>query len=323
MTPAPPPLFRFRDLALGVIFVFFLASFQGLPVTSGLGIGFRVVYFWALYLALRHWWAYHRSVAPRRQAHQLALTEQAAQRACALERQQASQALAAAVSPHLPAGLTVTPLDNTGVRLVGESGTRYHVYAQPSGPVSAAETRDQTALARREGATVVRLDLHGGPSTVQGQEIWLHAGVQGLAEQVGFWEAAALNEQAVRQRGHDVEAWALDELESIFATWTVRRGLLMRRGGDVDAVLTRPDGQVFSVDVKSHRGTPSLKAGVLYLGQSEKGGVQSQLHLQAQETGGQAVCWQPEAQYGTLLLGGLLFIGGPASLLQHALEDRP
>ncbi len=140
---------------------------------------------------------------------------------------------------------------------------------------------------------------------------------------MGFWETAALNEQAVRQRGRDVEVWALDALEGVFAGWTVRRSLLMRRGGDVDAVLTRPDGQVFRADVKSHRGMPSLKAGVLYLGQSEKGSVQIQLHLQAQETGGQAVCWQPEAQYGTLWLGGLLFVGGSASLLQHTLEDRP
>ncbi len=94
MTPAPPPLFRFPYLVLGVIFLFFLPSFGGLPVTSGPGIGFRMVYFWALFLALRQWWAYHRSMAPRRRAHRLALTEQAAQQAWALERHKVSQALA-------------------------------------------------------------------------------------------------------------------------------------------------------------------------------------------------------------------------------------
>ncbi|WP_420594332.1 hypothetical protein [Deinococcus sp.] len=306
-----PPLFRFRDIAIGVFFLFFATAFRGFPAGTPEGIAFRIVYFWLLFIVVRRWWRYRRRMAPQVQAYQ-------AQQALVA----ASRELAATLSPHLGQGYALTSLDNTGVRLTCPSGTRYHVYALAFESDTASvrdAARQQATLARSEGVTILRLDHRGGAALIQGQEIILHTGASGLAEQVEFWEQATLKEQAIRQRGLDVEARALDELDRALPTWQVRRGLLMRRGGDVDAVLTRPDGLVFCLDVKSHRGTPHLVDGVLHLGRTEKGAVLRQLRLQAQETGGLSVCWQPEADYGDVLLEGVMFVGGPIWVLLEVL----
>lgn len=334
MVPALPPLFRVKDIVFGVLFLFFSVSFRAYAPWTLEGIAFRVVYFWLLFLAVRHWWAYRRRVAPQIKAHQDAVARQAAQQAQEAEQQRAAQALQAAqqeasqtladsLAPHLGQGYTLTPLVPAGVRLTCPSGTLYHVYALlPQDTVSPQRPAvQQGQLARSERATLLRLDDGGGAAEIHGQDVVLHTGPHGLAEQVSFWERAAQHEQAVRQRGRDVETQAVQHLAGVFPGWLIRLGVLMRRGGDVDAVLTRPDGRVFSVDVKSHRGTPELVDSVSYLGRSEKGAVQRQLQLQAQETGGQAVCWQPEAGYGVLRLDTLLFVGGDGLVLREALTD--
>jgi hypothetical protein len=309
-----PPLFRFRDLAFGFLFLSYTLSFAAFPYTSVEGVAFRVVYFWLLFLAVRGWWRYRRRVGPEvRQFHQTQ------------NRRRISQGLRVALTPHFTADYSLAPLDEGGVQLTAPTGTIYHIYGLGPQDIvvgsDAGSARQRANQARSQQATTIYLDQQGGPAVVQGYEVWIRTGPAGLAEQVVFWEAPRAQEQAARQRGVEVEAQALGHLKTAFSGWRIQMGLLMRHGGDVDALLTRPDGRVISVDVKSHRGTPNLVDGVLYLSRTEKSGVQRQLHLQAQETGGQGVCWQPEANYGVMELDGLLFVGGDVWQLREALTS--
>lgn len=305
----PYPLFRLRDYVSGVLLLLFFPNLfvlQRHPLEGSITV---FIYTWLLILAIRNWWHYQRQRRPLVKAH--ALTTH----------------LLETLSPSLGQGYTFQPLtthSSQGSRIITPAGVMYHVYplAEDASvtPGEWVSTPEQRQLAGQEEATLLLVNRQGGPPLAQGHEVVLFGGLSQLGEQVAFWEEARHLEDAARERGREVEAQALTALETAFPGWGVRRNLLMRRGGDVDAVLTRPDGTVFSVDVKSHRGAPTLHGGVLHFGRDEKGEVQAQLHLQARETGGQAVCWQPDASYGVRDLDGLRFVGGTVSELQQALS---
>lgn len=165
-----------------------------------------------------------------------------------------------------------------------------------------------------------------------------------LAEQIDYWEqierrsrniqeppappteAERLEQQKAeeaRLRGIEVEKEYQAQAQAVLTDWKVQTGLLMSRSGDIDLLLTTPDGQqTFAVDIKSHRGIPSLRDGVLHFGNSEKQKVQLQLHTQAAEALAQPVCWQPCAHYAWRKLDGILFVSGNAHQLRAALLGK-
>jgi len=316
-----PPVFRFRDYVFAVIFLRGTFAIGGLALLGHLeGVFFRVLYFGLMFVWVVNWLTYRRRAGAQirqyraDQAHQHALDQD---EQLELQRSRARQAR---LSLHFSAAYTMTDLPERGVQMTCPTGSRYHIYEVSPQDQDERLARQRTSLARRENAKLLYFDHQGGPAVIHGQEIWIRTGPSGLAEQIQFWESSVAHQQAVRQRGVDLEVQVLGQLDATFPGWRIQKGLLMRHGGDVDALLTRPDGKVFSVDVKSHRGTPALMQGVLHFGRAEKGDVQRQLQLQAQSTGGQGVCWQPEAGYGTVWLDGLLFIGGDVLQLREELS---
>ncbi|WP_102126492.1 hypothetical protein [Deinococcus planocerae] len=310
-----PRLLRFRDLVVIALLILFfpIGLFRSPPSDTADFLGYRLGQFmWLLlwlWIAWRGWqgWQRHRrTVGP------------------VLLAQDRLRTFQSGLGPRLGGGYTYTSLPTGGVRLGSPQGATYHLYPLAPGqtvtPGQWVSMPEQLQAARHEDARVLHVGQGGGAPLMQEDEVVFSGGLPQLAEQVAFWDEALAGENAARQRGRQVEAQALGQLDGVFAGWRIRKGLMMRTGGDVDALLTRPDGQLFSVDVKSHRGEPSLHDGVLYLGRDEKAGVQKQLHHQARETGGRPVCWQPEAQYGVRGLDGLLFVGGDARLLRQTLE---
>ena len=303
--------YRKRDLVALVLLLLFFPTFAFFPITAKnpLESPLRIGALWwpvVTFLCLRGWYRYRRSVAPR------------------LRTQRRTTVLKARLIPLFGKAYLFGRLDTGGVAMSTPGGASYHVYAlDPKSSAARGEarsTQDQRQAARRDGATLLLLGQGGGAPVAGGGEVVLPGGLPQLVEQVEFWDEAASSERQARERGIQVEAQALAQLASAFPGWRIRTGLLMRSGGDVDALLTRPDGQVYCIDVKSHRGPPELQGGVLYFGRDAKDGVQQQLHLQARETGGQSVCWQPEAEYGVRQLDGMTFVGGGVKLLQQTLD---
>lgn len=306
-----PPLYRFRDLlAVALLIAFFpkgLFLMSEKEVNTNLYLVFWfLLWLYALGRVLQSWLRHREAIAPLLRARRWLST---------LHKQ---------LNPLLGQDYNYSGLPTGGVRLGSPQGATYHLYAlapqQTVTPSNWVSTPPQLRLAREEDAQILHVGQGGGAPFIQDDEVVFYGGLPQLAEQVGFWDESLAGENAARERGRRVETEALGQLDAVFRGWRIRKGLLMRSGGDVDALLTRPDGQLYCVDVKSHRGEPSLQEGVLSLGRDEKAGVQKQLHHQARETGGRPVCWQPEAQYGVRGLDGLLFVGGDVRLLRRTLE---
>ena len=307
--------YRKRDLVAVVLLSLTAPLYSFLPATPKfpLDAPFRLVALWWLFLAflcLRGWLRYRRGVAPilraqteaRRRAlaiqqeterlnletHQQneKLKQEAEWRA--LEAQRRMQAYRTHLDPLLDAGHSYGLLDTGGIRLTTPSREVYHLYPlDPGVTVSrgqAVASQTQRQAAKQEGASLLFIGDGGGAPVAGKDEVVLPGGLTQLAEQVQFWDeraAATLRaqeaEQRARERGVEVEVQALAQLAGAFPGWRVRTGLLMRSGGDVDALLTRPDGRTYCVDVKSHRGPATLQDDVLHFGRDARNDVRRQL----------------------------------------------
>lgn len=302
----PPPTVRPRDWVAGVLLLLLMPN--PLRMHNNALVAFQfLLMMWMAALAFRSWWRYRQETLPLARAFAL------------------TKSLQAQWQSVLGEGYQFQPLPADGVRLSSPYGPIYHLYPlNPEYVVVPGQwvsTSQQLHLAGQEAARILHVDSRAGETLVQGDEVILHGGLEHAVEQISFWEKPVAQEYVIRQQGREVESKALAALDRTFSGWSIQKGLLMRYGGDVDALLTRPDGKVFSVEIKSHRGPPDLKEGVLHFGRDEKAGVQEQLHLQARETNGQAVCWQPRAGYGIKWIDGVLFVGGKAQLLREVLGE--
>ncbi|MFC6592133.1 hypothetical protein ACFP81_09055 [Deinococcus lacus] len=206
-------------------------------------------------------------------------------------------------------------------------GLRQQIWADEAGLGEAGVTQ---VLVHFEKA-VQRVEFLGG--------VYVMA-PQNLAHQLDFWEQAEARKRRdieppkspepsdERGRREAIELGLRVEKEAqaaaieAFQDWKVLTGVLMPRGGDIDLLLTRPDGQAFAVDIKAHAGRPSLVDGVLHFAGDEKAAVQRQLHIQAEEAVAQPVCWQPRSAYAPIELDGILFVAGEVKFLQMALSKR-
>lgn len=156
-----------------------------------------------------------------------------------------------------------------------------------------------------------------GQALVQLGGVQLGGDVAAVAEQLVYWDDVVGRDRARRQAGVDAERQAVEALQRTAPPgWRVQAGLLMTGGGDIDALLTGPDGARWVVEVKSHRGAPSLIGGTLHFGQDEKGDVWTQVRRQAREADARPIVWQPLADHAPWNREGVTFLAGadPATL---------
>lgn len=139
-----------------------------------------------------------------------------------------------------------------------------------------------------------------------------------VTQQLEAWHVTHLGAKLASDRGREVEATALQQAEEqLPADWQLHpRYLMQTEGADIDLLIRLPNGQCYTVDIKSHRGDPRSP-------QSAKSWQETvdQVHRQAREVHGRPVVWQPEARRDKTVIehGGVLFVAGDAAALRDVL----
>lgn len=161
-----------------------------------------------------------------------------------------------------------------------------------------------------------------GQALVQKGAVQLGGDAAVVAEQLAYWDEVVGRDRARRQAGVDAEREAVEALQRTAPPdWRVQAGLLMTGGGDIDALLTGPAGERWVVEVKSHRGAPSLRSGTLYFGSDEKNDVMAQVQRQAREADAQPIIWQPLANHVVVRLDRVFFVAGEVEIVWQAATD--
>jgi len=163
---------------------------------------------------------------------------------------------------------------------------------------------------------------------LQEQDVAPVAAVPAPAPETG--EEAA--RKAARQHGRDTERQATADVRAALPNdWKLRTGVVLSAGGDADLELTRPDGRVFVVEIKSRRDLPARPGDdVPGPGRATWPDLADQARLAARQLGGTPVLWQPLAPErsgsvtGTLPGGAAVTVlGGSAAWLLARLSQHP
>lgn len=133
-----------------------------------------------------------------------------------------------------------------------------------------------------------------------------------VARQLLYFDEIAELKAGKRQAGRALE---LERGQALLASappgWMVRLKVVMLTSNeDIDALVTGPDDQRWNVDIKSHRGPPSLRDGVLHLASDPMDRILEQLKRQSREAFSRPLVWQPQATHTRQYIDGVTFISG-------------
>lgn len=103
-----------------------------------------------------------------------------------------------------------------------------------------------------------------------------------------------------RIRGKIVEESSLSDVKLPHG-WSMRKSVGSRFGGDIDAVVTKPNGSVFAIEIKSYSGVVARRSWWIFgpvrlyyrSGSRVSGDPVGQAMRNAQSAGGKAVIWLP------------------------------
>ncbi len=139
-----------------------------------------------------------------------------------------------------------------------------------------------------------------------------------VSEQLESWYLTHLGAKRASDRGREVEANALEEAKrTLPPDWRLHPGYLMEtEGADIDLLIRLPDGECYTVDIKSHRGDPRNSSSNKHWQDTI-----DQVTRQSREVHGRPVVWQPEAQRNeaVITVSNVMFVAGSAAVLRDAL----